>query len=62
MFSYFSPSVQYWEEDILSWAEETQRYVLFGAAIYEGAKTNDHKSAAITAWLDSGGKNLCQQA
>ncbi len=44
------------------WPDETQRYVLFGAAIYEQAKKTGHQRTALNTWLNAGGENLCQQA
>lgn len=44
------------------WPEETQRYVLFGTAIYQEATNNNRQNNAINTWLDSGGENLCLQA
>lgn len=44
------------------WPDETQCYVLFGAAIYEQAKTTSHQRTALNIWLNAGGEYLCQQA
>jgi hypothetical protein len=44
------------------WPDETQRYVLWGTGIYQDAKDGVQDAPSLTAWLNAGGQNLCDQA
>lgn len=44
------------------WPDETQRYVFWGTGIYEDAQTNNPDLSTLTAWLNAGGRHLCDQA
>jgi len=45
-----------------SWSPETQRYYRWGVGIYSDAVMSRPESATLNAWLDAGGRLLCQQA
>jgi len=45
-----------------SWPAETQRYVRYGAPIYEDALRGEPQSAALDEWYTKYGVSLCQQA
>ncbi|MFN3741325.1 MAG: lytic transglycosylase domain-containing protein [Anaerolineales bacterium] len=44
------------------WPGETQRYVYWGAGIYEEARRGQEVSARLQEWLEQGGRSLCAQA
>jgi len=44
------------------WPSETQRYVLYGAPIYEDARNGATSSAMLTEWYQKYGVSLCRQA
>lgn len=44
------------------WPSETQRYVLYGAPIYEDARNGTTSSAMLTEWYQKYGASLCGQA
>jgi soluble lytic murein transglycosylase-like protein len=44
------------------WPSETQRYVLYGAPIYEDARKGATSSAMLTEWYQKYGVSLCRQA
>ena len=44
------------------WANETQRYVYWGAGIYEDAVKGKGNSGRLDEWLGRGGSSLCNQA
>jgi soluble lytic murein transglycosylase-like protein len=45
-----------------AWPSETKRYVLYGAPIYEDARTGATSSASLTEWYQKYGASLCRQA
>jgi soluble lytic murein transglycosylase-like protein len=45
-----------------SWANETQRYYVWGTTIYGDARQNKTDSDSLAAWLNAGGSNLCRRA
>jgi soluble lytic murein transglycosylase-like protein len=45
-----------------SWPSETKRYVLYGAPIYEDARSGVTSSASLTEWYQKYGAGLCRQA
>ena len=45
-----------------TWPAETQRYVRFGAPIYEDALRGEAQSATLDEWYKKYGVSLCQQA
>ncbi len=45
-----------------SWAAETHRYVLYGAPIYEDARSGADTSASLEEWYGKYGASLCRQA
>ena len=45
-----------------SWPSETKRYVLYGAPIYEDARSGAVSSASLTDWYQKYGASLCRQA
>ena len=45
-----------------SWPSETKRYVLYGAPIYEDARSGATSSASLTEWYQKYGAGLCRQA
>jgi soluble lytic murein transglycosylase-like protein len=45
-----------------AWPAETQRYVYYGAPIYEDARSGATDSAALTDWYQKYGVSLCRQA
>ncbi len=45
-----------------SWAQETQRYYVWGTGIYADAQQNMSTSDILTNWYDAGGGNLCNRA
>ncbi len=45
-----------------AWPSETKRYVLYGAPIYEDARSGATSSAAVTEWYQKYGASLCRQA
>lgn len=45
-----------------SWPSETKRYVLYGAPIYEDARSGAASSASLTEWYQKYGAGLCRQA
>lgn len=46
----------------LEWAAETRRYVAWGEAILQEARSGLTRSPQLEAWLSAGGDRLCQQA
>lgn len=46
----------------LTWSNQTQRYVYFGAPIYEDARSGQSTSAMLNEWYSSYGASLCNQA
>ncbi|KAA3642379.1 MAG: hypothetical protein DWQ07_25435 [Chloroflexi bacterium] len=44
------------------WPNETQRYVYWGANIYQDAAQGKNNSPTLQEWLGSGGASLCRQA
>lgn len=44
------------------WPDETQRYVAWGVGIYQEAKSGDPNTPTLLAWLQAGGRLLCEQA
>ncbi len=44
------------------WPAETKRYVLYGAPIYEDARSGATSSAMLTEWYQKYGVSLCRQA
>jgi soluble lytic murein transglycosylase-like protein len=45
-----------------SWPAETNRYVYYGAPIYEDARSGADSSAALEEWYGKYGASLCRQA
>lgn len=45
-----------------AWPSETRRYVLYGAPIYDDARSGATSSAALTDWYQKYGAGLCRQA
>lgn len=45
-----------------AWPSETKRYVLYGAPIYEDARSGATSSAMLTEWYQKYGAGLCRQA
>lgn len=45
-----------------AWPSETKRYVLYGAPIYEDARSGATTSASLTEWYQKYGAGLCRQA
>jgi soluble lytic murein transglycosylase-like protein len=45
-----------------AWPSETKRYVLYGAPIYEDARSGAASSAPLTEWYQNYGASLCRQA
>ena len=45
-----------------AWPSETKRYVLYGAPIYEDARSGATSSAMLTEWYQKYGASLCRQA
>jgi len=45
-----------------AWPSETKRYVLYGAPIYEDARSGATSSAMLTEWYQKYGVSLCRQA
>ena len=45
-----------------AWPSETRRYVLYGAPIYEDARSGATASASLTEWYQKYGASLCHQA
>jgi soluble lytic murein transglycosylase-like protein len=45
-----------------NWPAETQRYVRYGAPMYEDALRGETQSAALDEWYANYGVSLCQQA
>jgi len=45
-----------------AWPAETKRYVLYGAPIYEDARSGATSSASLTEWYQKYGASLCRQA
>lgn len=45
-----------------AWPAETKRYVLYGAPIYEDARSGATSSASLTEWYQKYGAGLCRQA
>jgi soluble lytic murein transglycosylase-like protein len=45
-----------------AWSSETKRYVLYGAPIYEDARSGATSSASLTEWYQKYGAGLCRQA
>ena len=45
-----------------AWPSETKRYVLYGAPIYEDARSGAASSASLTEWYQKYGASLCRQA
>jgi soluble lytic murein transglycosylase-like protein len=48
--------------DIAHWPDETQRYVHWGYGIYQDAFLSNTQGKALSAWLNAGGWQLCEQA
>lgn len=48
--------------DFSNWANETQRYFVWGATIYADALRNMSTSDSLQHWLNAGGASLCQRA
>lgn len=48
--------------DPAQWPAETSRYVHWGASIYQDALLAHNKGEALLAWLQAGGRQLCQNA
>ncbi len=44
------------------WSAETRRYYTWGTGIYKDAVTNQTSSPTLQAWLNAGGRGLCQRA
>jgi len=44
------------------WPSETKRYVLYGAPIYEDARSGATSSSSLTEWYEKYGVSLCRQA
>ncbi len=44
------------------WSSETKRYVLYGAPIYEDARSGADSSPRLTEWYQKYGVSLCKQA
>lgn len=44
------------------WPSETKRYVLYGAPIYEDARSGAASSTMLTEWYQKYGVSLCRQA
>ena len=44
------------------WPAETKRYVLYGAPIFEDARSGATSSAMLTEWYEKYGVSLCRQA
>jgi soluble lytic murein transglycosylase-like protein len=44
------------------WPSETKRYVLYGAPIYEDARSGATSSVMLTEWYQKYGVSLCRQA
>jgi hypothetical protein len=44
------------------WPSETKRYVLYGAPIYEDARSGATSSSSLTEWYQKYGVSLCRQA
>ena len=45
-----------------AWPSETKRYVLYGAPIYEDARSGATSSSALSEWYQKYGAGLCRQA
>ncbi|RPJ28041.1 MAG: hypothetical protein EHM33_05830 [Chloroflexi bacterium] len=45
-----------------NWPSETKRYVLYGAPIYEDARSGATSSTMLTEWYQKYGAGLCRQA
>jgi len=45
-----------------AWPSETKRYVLYGAPIYEDARSGATSSPMLTEWYQKYGASLCRQA
>jgi len=45
-----------------AWPSETKRYVLYGAPIYEDARSGATSSVMLTEWYQKYGAGLCRQA
>ena len=45
-----------------TWPDETQRYALWGSGIYHEILVGNRNSLTLEAWLEAGGKHLCQNA
>jgi soluble lytic murein transglycosylase-like protein len=45
-----------------AWPSETKRYVLYGAPIYEDARSGATSSTMLTEWYQKYGAGLCRQA
>jgi soluble lytic murein transglycosylase-like protein len=48
--------------DPAQWPAETRRYVYWGSSIYQDALLANNKGEALSAWLQAGGRQLCQNA
>lgn len=44
------------------WPAETQRYVMWGAGLWEDVSAGASASQTLERWLDAGGRSLCQRA
>jgi hypothetical protein len=44
-----------------SWTDETLRYTRWGTGIFDDALSGSAHSNTLNAWLDAGGKSLCEQ-
>ncbi|MCJ7514125.1 MAG: transglycosylase SLT domain-containing protein [Anaerolineales bacterium] len=48
--------------DPATWPRQTQRYVHWGTGILQDVERGGSASPTLQAWLDAGGKHLCQRA
>ncbi len=44
------------------WPDETRRYYQWGSGIYQDAAQGRESSPSVQAWLNAGGRVLCEQA
>lgn len=49
-------------QPFMEWANETQRYYLWGLGIYTDALNHQARSTTLDSWLAAGGSRLCAQA
>lgn len=45
-----------------TWANETQRYYVWGSGIYQDVQAGGGQSSTLQSWLNAGGQSLCNQA